>query len=107
MKKVSDFELVDHGIEGSQYFQGCGTSHTPFAYVVTGCGDNPREALDDALEIAAQGDPSIDVADLERRILEEEGVEAFPETPSASEGTEEDEESDTYYYLSIRYNVEA
>jgi len=52
--KIGKFELVDHGIDGSQYFQGCGTTFTEYHHVVTGCGDNFAEALDDALEMLAQ-----------------------------------------------------
>lgn len=48
--KVGAIELVDHGITGSQYFQGCGTTFTQYDHVVTGAGDNPSEALNDALE---------------------------------------------------------
>jgi len=92
--KVIEFELIDHGIDNPSYFQGCGTAFTRFNHVVTGVGDTPREALDDALEMAAQGDPSVDAEDLFQRIIEEEGdnpalVEdedgnkAFPEAPSA------------------------
>lgn len=92
--KVTEFELIDHGIDNPQYFQGCGTAFTRFSHVVTGVGDNPREALDDALEMAAQGDPSVDTEDLFARIIaeegdnealvtDEEGNKQFPETPSA------------------------
>lgn len=56
MKIVGAFEILDHGIEHSQYFQGCGVSHTPYTDVATGIGDTPGEALDDALEQLAQND---------------------------------------------------
>jgi len=83
--KVADFELVDHGIDNPQYFQGCGTTFTNFEFVETGSGDNPKDALEDVLEqIAMQG---FDTEDLEKRILEEnESIlvdGAFPEEPSA------------------------
>ena len=54
MKTITCFEIVDHGIDHAQYFQGCGLSRTKFTDCATGCGDNPREALDDALETLAQ-----------------------------------------------------
>ncbi len=50
------YQVVDHGWDGDQYFQGCGTSGTPFDNVVTGHGDTPREAIDDALEQMAMTD---------------------------------------------------
>ncbi len=49
-KRIEAFEVIDHGIEHSQYFQGCGVSHTRYTDVATGIGDTPSEALDDALE---------------------------------------------------------
>lgn len=54
MKTITCFEIVDHGIDHAQYFQGCGISRTKFTDCATGCGDNPREALNDALETLAQ-----------------------------------------------------
>ena len=54
MKTITCFEIVDHGIDHAQYFQGCGVSHTKFSDVATGCGDNPAAALSDALETLAQ-----------------------------------------------------
>lgn len=100
--RITEFELVDHGIDSPSYFQGCGTTFTSYDHVVTGTGDNPREALDDLVEMAAQyaipvdGVPriierdgqeyvnpeawdDIDVTDLYSRI----GKKDFPEVPSA------------------------
>ena len=123
--KVTDFELIDHGIHGSQYFQGCGTSFTSYEHVSTGCGDNPHEAVEDAIEQIACSH-SVDVEDLYDRLIEaegnnpflkqgEDGKMKFPETPSAYEHfkentdlTDEDEMNEmceTYRYISIRYNI--
>ena len=55
-KTVVEFEMVDHGIENSQYFQGCGLSHTDYDDIATGIGNDPAEAIDDALESLAQND---------------------------------------------------
>ena len=52
---ITDWDIIDHGIENSQYFQGCGTAFTNYENVVTGTGDNPQEALEDALESIATG----------------------------------------------------
>ena len=85
--RVSDFELVDHGITNSSYFQGCGTSLTGYNYCNTGNGDTPAEALDDLLEsiatMCADDGGSIDVEGLEERILEEENFHLMPDSPSA------------------------
>jgi len=46
-------QILDHGVEYEQYFQGCGTSFTDYTDVYTGIGDSAKEALEDALEQAA------------------------------------------------------
>ncbi len=45
-KPIAEFEIVDHGIEHEQYFQGCGVSLTEFTDVATGIGNDAEEALD-------------------------------------------------------------
>ena len=99
-KTVSAYELIDHGIDASQYFQGCGTAFTRFSRVVTGCGDNPAEAIEDALEQIACGEDSVDVDALEAQILADEGWREFPTSPSVTDNSDE-----LYYYVSIRYNL--
>jgi len=67
MPKVIRYELVNIGIEHSQYFQGFGVSHTGYRECAVGIGEDPREALDDVLEqIASVG---WDVEALERDIV--------------------------------------
>ena len=97
-KVIVDFEIVDHGIEGEQYFQGCGLSHSRFEDVATGCGDNPAEAIDDALESLAQND--WDVEGMEKRILAQElpGKRVLPTKPRVTSRHADD----CHYYLSIR-----
>jgi hypothetical protein len=96
--KVADFEVIDHGIEYPDYFQGCGVAFTSYANVVTGIGDNPADALDDCLEMMAQS--GVDVEDMEERILALCGWKEFPTKPSVN-GAE-----DAYYHASIRWNEE-
>lgn len=56
MKKITDFETIDHGVENAQSFQGCGVSHTDYDDCATGIGCSYREALEDALEqLASNG----------------------------------------------------
>ena len=55
-KSIVEFEIIDHGVEHSQYFQGCGTAFTPYTDVYTGIGSSAHEALEDALEQAACSD---------------------------------------------------
>lgn len=124
MKTVTRFEIVDHGINHAQYFQGCGVSRTKFTDVATRCGDNPAEALADALETLAQ-----DGWDVSKVEASAEGVAyAKAVKPSASDearaqleadnpqGENESDadysariddllsdcESELYYYLSVR-----
>jgi hypothetical protein len=99
-KQIGDFELIDHGIEDAQYFQGCGVAFTNFAHVVTGIGDNPAAAIDDCLDQIAQA--GFDTEDMLTRIKAQEGLEALPTTldVQAIYGNNED----IYYYVSIRWN---
>jgi hypothetical protein len=97
-KQIGQFEVIDHGIEHSQYFQGCGVES--FANVVTGIGDNPAEAIDDCLDQITQW--GFDTEGMEERILAQEGLKALPESPSAADESGED----VYYHVSIRWNEE-
>jgi hypothetical protein len=93
-KRIGSFQLVDHGIENEQYFQGCGVAFTEFNECATGCGRNPAEALDDLIEqIACAG---WDCDDLEARILADLGKRRVPKRPLAR--------GDCYYYLSLRWS---
>ncbi len=102
MRNIGEFELIDHGMEHSQYFQGCGVAFTDFENVVTGIGDNPADAIDDCLEQVAQA--GFDTEGMESRLLKQEGWEALPTTPDrqAIYGSIED----IYYHVSIRWNEE-
>ena len=99
MKTVKDFQLVDHGIEHSQYFQGCGCSFTEYDHCVTGIGVDPTEAIEECLENIACDD--IDTDDLYKRILEENMWDKLPTSPCV-----EEEDDEMYYHVSIRYTVE-
>jgi hypothetical protein len=96
-KTIVEFEMVDHGIEHSQYFRGCGLSHTDFEGIATGCGNDPAEAIDDALEGLAQQD--WDVEGMEKRILAQDfpRKRKLPSKPSVPARSE-----DCHYYVSIR-----
>jgi hypothetical protein len=104
MKRIGTFQLIDHGIDHSQYFQGCGVAFTNFDNVVTGIGDNPAETIDDCLEQIAQA--GFDTEGMETRIKRQEGWEALPETPSVSDEYGCDETGEAHYFISIRWNEE-
>lgn len=56
MKAIKDFEIIDHGLCHSQYFQGCGIAFTKFDLSVTGIGNSQLEAMDDCLNQLAEMD---------------------------------------------------
>lgn len=95
-KRIGEFQLIDHGIEHSQYFQGCGVSFTPFSEVVTGIGNCPAEAIEDCLDQIAQN--GYDADDAKARIMEQEGWWAMPQDPIAPKADE------MWYHVSIRWN---
>lgn len=99
--KIESFEIVDHGIENSQYFQGCGTAFTSFSHVATGIGSNFAEAIDDCLEMIANGGESVDLEGIEKRILKDIGRRTMPKRPAVGQRHGED----CYYHVSIRYNL--
>lgn len=67
MKKVKQFEIINHGVEHSQYFQGCGVSLTKYDECATGTGNSYKEALNDALESLAQNEWEVS-EDLEQEV---------------------------------------
>ena len=50
MNKATDFEIINHGPEHSDYFRGCGIAFTDFDTVSTGIGYDAKEAFEDAVE---------------------------------------------------------
>lgn len=65
MKTIGAFEIIDHGVDGEQYFPGCGVAFTDFEDCFTGIGETAVSALGDALEHIGTSD--WDVASLESR----------------------------------------
>lgn len=112
MTTIKDFELIDHGIEHSQYFQGCGVTCASFENVAIGIGDNPAEAINDCLGQIATQEGDLDTGGLETRIKTEEKWEDFPRSPSVCGGCEDRdagkwrrcETCEIHYYVSIRWN---
>lgn len=49
---VTNYEFIDHGLQHSDYFQGCGVALTNYNYCFTGTGDTPEAAAHDALDQA-------------------------------------------------------
>jgi hypothetical protein len=59
-KHISKFEIINHGYDHSQYFQGCGVAFTDFDHVVTGCGMDAKEAYQDAVNQLAMSNYNMD-----------------------------------------------
>ncbi len=96
MSKITSFQVVDHGIEHAQYFEGCGVWGTEYDECVTGCGNDAAEALDDALESIAQN--GADVSAIE--------AEVKADIPDMFSDFVPADAEEVYYYVSIRYSIE-
>lgn len=55
-KRIEAYEIINHGVEWSDYFQGCGVCGTEFTDVATGIGESEEDAAKDALELLSQND---------------------------------------------------
>ncbi len=123
--RIAEWNVVDHGVEHAQYFQGHGTASTDWTHTATGCGSDTREALDDALEQLAQ-QPELDGIDwegLHKTICDKytdlkspgkvaaASVSAYHErfNPNAENPvlcSDDCDECEHHYYLSIDLRVE-
>lgn len=86
---ITTWQIVRHGIDHAQYFQGYGTAFTPYQFCVTGNGDSEYDALEMCLnELFAAHDLSTDmiINDLPQDVIT---------TPN----------EDIFYYVSVLYNV--
>jgi hypothetical protein len=94
MRKAIEHELIVHGVEHAQYFQGCGLSFTSFDDVATGIGGDAAEALEDALESLAEGDWEVDEDAIRAELPAEKiiGVTVLPE----------DAHDEMWVYVSVR-----
>ena len=97
--RVGKFEMIDHGLEYSQYFLGEGAAFTQYNFTVTGVGCDIEDAIEDCLDQIGECD--FYTHDLVYRIQEHEGWDTFPATPKA--GSDPDER----YRVSIRWNEHA
>lgn len=103
MKTVQEHEILVHGVEHEQYFQGCGLAFTRFTDVATGIGNDASEAYDDALESLAQND--WEVEPLENLITQIESGNHVVVCPMLEEQDEHDDECpchDLHVYVSVR-----
>ena len=78
------YELLDHGQDHSQYFQGCGTAYTDYDNATTGIGDTPAEALEDCIEQIAADTGGDFATALEKQILSDFPAFADPKKNAAA-----------------------
>lgn len=93
------YEIIDHGYEHAQYFQGCGTAFTNFDGCATGIGDSAAEAYADAVEQVYQqysGAGSLGLP------LRPRGIRKRDRVPAR---LLREPDSEFYWYVSIRYRT--
>ena len=88
--KLIEYEIIDHGMMYSDYFQGYGVSGTRFTHIWTGVGDSSKDAYNDALDQMFMDDREA----AEKMPTRPSGIRARPKVPHDSE--------DVYFYVSIR-----
>lgn len=107
MKNIKDFQVIDHGIEHAQFFQGCGVALTNYEHCVTGCGESAADAFNDALDCIGQDDfnvETIQVSDDGKLFTSEKAEKNSVTTYLEKQGLEPQDDCELYYYVSIRWN---
>lgn len=99
MKTVSDYEVIDHGFDSEQYFQGEGLAYTEFEDIGTGIGETAQEAFEDACESLAQNDWDTSAIKGKSK-LSRQTVQGYLKSIGISK--EDREETETHAYVSIR-----
>jgi hypothetical protein len=89
MKIIQNYKILNHGIDGSQYFPGCGVACTLYTHVYTGIGESAHEALEDALEQAATDDWNVE--EIKNDLDETENIEHA-----------DNDEDEMHYFVSIQ-----
>jgi hypothetical protein len=97
MQKIKGFEIINHGYDHSDYFQGCGTYFTDFDMAFTGIGTNAKEAYEDCVDsIAMSG------FDVESLPTNPRGINKKDKVPAKLMT----EENSIWFYVSIRIKIE-
>jgi len=94
MENEKLYEVILHGYDHADYFQGCGTFFTKYTECYTGAGSTEYEAYDDAMNQIYSTCSEEKIKELN---FEELTTEDF-----SSYSVPEDAE-DVYYYVSIRF----
>ena len=99
-RKVEDYEIIDHGVDHSQYFCGGGTSFTEYEDCATGVGHSEREALDDALECLAMAD--WDVSSIEHEVEQASDEETVCTDCEHTDDEDACAECELHHFVSVR-----
>jgi len=90
-RTVAAHDVIVHGVEHEQYFQGCGLTVTDFRAAATGVGADAAEAFEDALEQLGQAGWILDDAD------------DWPDAPTADDARlPPDAHEEMWVYVSVR-----
>lgn len=102
MKTITDFEIINHGIEGEQYFQGCGVAFSKFKNVVTGIGNTEKDALVDAMEQIDESEFGGMPNEIVVAMVNANDKDTVQSSLNLTD--EEAEDCSSYFYVSIRWN---
>lgn len=94
---LEDVEVLDHGADHVQYFPGIGVSGTRYTHAITGSGDTPQEALEDAL---AQLAPEIGMGSFREAAGELPNGSLIPVDEDSEDGEPHPE---WFHYVTIRW----
>ena len=99
MKKIDDFEIVNHGI---MYSVDCDSGD--FDHSITGFGENFAEAICDCIESMKKSD--FNIKGFEKRILEQMDWDSFPTEPFVDvwDNRRFKNHCKSFYHVSVRWN---
>jgi len=112
MKTITDYQIFDHGVEHSQYFQGEGLCFSTYTDLATGCGSTAAEAMEDCLEQLAMADWDVEGIEKNDDIQEYCGTDYTDFTPcsfceySDTDNSEMCDSCEMYYYITIKVKGE-
>lgn len=98
---ITDFEIVDLGVQHPDYFQGFGTSFTRFTACTYGIGNTAQEAYDDALDQMCDRD-GVDVDTMPKKCPFNGAVTTHPDDTGMN-----DDYNQTCYHVGIRWKLES
>ena len=98
MKKfiISDFEIINYGIDNIQYFRGITTYFTNYEFCIYDVAYNEREALKAAIDRLCEYHDNIDVSILKKELKN------FSKKNMTKKQIEHD---DLYHHIGILYNL--